>query len=96
MGQVGVGVVKLVDALGEGQHALLGVGGLERGQLDAAHQEALHLGRVVLVNLLGDELFHLFFHRVVVDVEVVFVECLFVFAFLRGLAVVAVAVFVVY
>ena len=84
MWQVGVGVVEIVDALGEGHHALVGVGGLQRGQLDAAHEEFLHLGRVVLVNALGDDFLYCLAHVPVGDVEVILAQCILVDALLRA------------
>ena len=94
MGQFAVGLVELVDLLGEGHHALLRVGGFQGGQFDAAHEEPLHLGGVVLVNTLGNDAFHRLAHLVVVQLGVVLAQCLFVFTLLWSM--VMLMVFVIF
>ena len=76
MGQVRVGVFKLVDTLCERQHALFAVGGLQRSKLDAAEEEAFHVEVVVLVYFLGNDLAHCLSHFLVADVEVVLAQSL--------------------
>ena len=87
MGQVWVGGVELVHLLGEGHDALVGVGGLQCGQFDAAHEETLHLGGVVLVNTLGNDFLHRLAHLVVVEFAVIFAECFLIFADFRSMVV---------
>ena len=84
MGQVGILVVELVHALGECQYAGVGIGGLERCQLYASHEKAFHLRGIVLVHFLGYQSAHSLFYGCVVDVEVVFIQSLFVLTLFRS------------
>ena len=76
--------VEVVYTLGEGEDALFRVGGLERGEFDAAEEKAFHLHCVVFVYFLGDDLTHGVAHGVVVEIGVVLGQSLVVFAGLDG------------
>ena len=84
MGQVRILLVEGVDTVCEGHDAGVAVGGLEGGELDASHEEFLHLHGVVLMHLLGDDLAHSLLHGLVVDVGVILAQSFLIFAFLLG------------
>ena len=80
MGQFGILLVELVHALGEGHHALVGIGGLEGCQLDTAEEEFLHFERIVFMYFLCDDFLDGVGYLLVVQLAVVFSQCLLVFA----------------
>ena len=93
MGQVGIGLVELVDLFRHGQNTFVCVGGVETGEFHAAEKEFLDLLVVVLRHLLSDDLLDGGFHLCLVDIAVVFVQCLLIFVFFRLVAFTAVLYF---
>ena len=80
MGQVGVGICKVVDTLGQGQDAFGAVGDFERCQFECADELVFHLVGGILGLMLVKQTADGFGHVLVVQVQVVVGEGLFIFA----------------
>ena len=78
MGQVGVGVVKVVHTLCELQHALLAVCGLQGRELHASHQEFLYFQRIILRYFFSDDLGNFLCYICIVQLSIILSKGLFV------------------
>ena len=81
--QVGELFVEAVHVLGEAHHALVAVGGLQRGEVDAVEEELLDLGGIVGGHLFVDDGLYLRSHFRIVEAGVVLGQRFIVLAFGR-------------
>ena len=78
-GKVGVFVGKFVYVLGKLENAFLWIGFFKRGEFNSCQKLFEYFGIVVFCTVLSNEGMYFFAYLLIVEIEVVLAECLFIF-----------------